>query len=60
MKKKEGIRVPQNNKIKRFPAVLSGLLFLSAGVLKVLIPYESPLQSVAFVYRNLQKNQLNL
>lgn len=45
MNKKEGIPVPQNNKIKRFPAALSGLFFLSAAVLKVLIPYESALQS---------------
>ncbi len=43
----------QNNKIKRFPAVLSGLFFLSAGILKVIIPYESSFQSVAFVYSNL-------
>lgn len=45
--------MPQNNKIKRFPAVLSGLFFLSAGILKVIIPYESSFQSVAFVYSNL-------
>ncbi len=45
--------VPQNNKIKRFPVVLSGLLFLSAAVLKVLIPYESSFQSVVFVYNNI-------
>ena len=44
--------MPQNNKIKRFPAVLSGLFFLSAGILKVIIPYESALQSV-FVYSNI-------
>ena len=45
--------MPQNNKIKRFPAALSGLFFLSAGILKVIIPYESSFQSVAFVYSNL-------
>ena len=45
--------VPQNNKIKRFPVVLSGLFFLSAAVLKVLIPYESAFQSVVFVYNNI-------
>ena len=45
--------MPQNNKIKRFPAVLSGLLFLSAGILKGIVPDENALQSVAFVYSNL-------
>ena len=44
--------MPQKNKIKRFPAALSGLFFLSTAVLKVLIPYESALQSV-FVYSNI-------
>lgn len=45
--------MPQKNKIKCFPAVLSGLFFLSAGILKVIVPYGSSFQSVAFVYSNL-------
>lgn len=45
--------MPQNNKIKRFPAALSGLLFLSAGILKLLLSDNSTFQSVAFVYSNL-------
>ncbi|MBR2315526.1 MAG: hypothetical protein IKA56_02675 [Clostridia bacterium] len=42
--------MPQSNKIKRFPAVLSGLLFLSVGILKILVPYEGLLHSLVFVY----------
>ena len=45
--------MPQKNKIKQFPAVLSGILFLSAGILRMLVPPEASLGTIAFVYSNI-------
>lgn len=44
--------MPQKNRIKQFPAALSGVLFLLAGILKVLIPQDSALQSLVFIFSN--------
>ena len=45
--------MPQKNKIKQFPAVLSGILFLSAGILRMVIPPETSSGTIAFVYSNI-------
>ena len=53
MNKKEGIPMPQNNKIKRFPAVTSGILFLLMGILKVAVPSDNFWQTLVFVLSNI-------
>lgn len=44
--------MPQKNKIKQFPAVLSGVLFLLAGALRVAIPSDTYFGTLAFVMSN--------
>lgn len=43
----------KKNRIKRFPAVLAGVLFLLTGVLKLLIPFESSTGVFAYVCGNI-------
>ena len=45
--------MPQKNKIKQFPAILSGVLFLSASILRAIVPSEASLGTIAFVYTNI-------
>ena len=50
---KEVKLMPTKNKIKQFPAVLSGLLFLSTGILRVAVPDDTSFGTLAFVYSNI-------
>ncbi len=45
--------MPQNNKIKRFPAVTSGVLFLLMGILKIAVPSNSYFQTFVYVCSNI-------
>lgn len=45
--------MPTKNKIKQFPAVLSGLLFLSTGILRAAVPDDTSFGTLAFVYSNI-------
>ena len=45
--------MPQNNKIKRFPAVQSGILFLLAGVLNVISPSLFNMYTPAYIFSNI-------
>ena len=45
--------MPQKNKIKRFPAVTSGILFLLMGILKVAVPSDNSWQTLVFVLSNI-------
>lgn len=45
--------MPQKNKVEHFPSLLAGLLFLSAGILRLLLPPENPAHIFAFIYGNL-------
>ena len=49
---KEGITMPQKNKIKRFPAVTSCVLFVLMGALKVMVPSDGFYQTLVFVCSN--------
>ena len=42
----------QKNKVERFPSLLAGLLFLSAGILRILIPPGNSAHMLAFIYGN--------
>ena len=43
----------QKNKIKHFPAVSSGIMFLLMGLMKIIIPSDSYFQSIVFVCSNI-------
>ncbi len=45
--------MPTKNKIKQFPAVLSGLIFLLTGILRVAVPDDTSFGTLAFVYSNI-------
>ena len=45
--------MPQNNKIKRFPAVQSGLLFLLAGIMNVIAPYMFGTYTPSYIFSNI-------
>ena len=45
--------MPQKNKIKRFPAVTSLVIFLLMGILKVTVPSDNLWQTLVFVLSNI-------
>lgn len=45
--------MPQKNRIKRFPAVISGLFFLSVGILNAVIPSLFDAFTPAYILRNI-------
>ena len=51
--KREGMPVKQKNRIKQFPAVLSGVLFLLMGILRATAPSSNNLHTLIFVLSNI-------